>query len=161
MTDDEWGTVMIKSRFGTVLATCCCTCVVLALILLQGCSGVAKIKSTGHLPRLTTETFEEESRHVLNPDTGELEKLTVHKSHTIVTETPSETIEEVWEYVPNPETGEFEKFLVQRTHTTVTQSSSAIPSKHGGLNLEKLGEYLDLISSGLDVLIDIMYLTSK
>lgn len=195
-TDDEWRTVMIKGRFGNVLASCCCTCVVLALILLQGCSGAAKIESTGHLPPLTTETFEEETKHVLNPETGELEKLTVpkshtivkqtpsetieeewkyvpnpetgelekllvYKTHTIVTETPSETIEEVWEYAPNPETGELEKFLVQRTHTTVTQTSSAIPSKHGGLNLEKLGEYLDLITLGLDVLIDIMYLTSK
>lgn len=117
---------MAVSRFGSVFASCYYICVVLALILLQGCSGAAKLESTGYLPRLTTETFEEQSRQVLNPETGELEK-----------------------------------HLVQRTHTTVTQTSSAITPKEGGLNLEKLSEYLDLISSGLDVLIDILYLTSK
>ena len=196
MTDDEWSTFMIKRRYVTALTTCYCTCVVLTLILLQSCSGAAKIESTGHIPRLTTETFEEKSRQVLNPETGELEKILihkthalvtqtpsetneevweyvpnpetgelekhlVHKTHTIVTQTPSETIEEVWEYAPNPETGELEKHLVQRTRTTVTQTSSAITPKEGGLNLEKLSEYLDLISSGLDVLIDILYLTYR
>lgn len=116
---------MIKSRFGTALTTCYCTCTVLALILLQSCSGATKIESTGHVPRMTritTETIEEESKQVLNPNTGELEKLPVHKTHTIVTQTPSETIEEEWEYIPNPDTGELEKFLVHKTHTIVTQT---------------------------------------
>ena len=118
---------MIKSRFGTALTTSYCTCTVLALILLQSCSGATKIESTGHVPRMTritTETIEEESKQVLNPNTGELEKLPVHKTHTIVTQTPSETIEEEWEYVPNPDTGELEKFLVHKTHTIVTQTPS-------------------------------------
>ena len=116
---------MIKSRFGTALTTCYCTCTVLALILLQSCSGATKIESTGHVPRMTritTETIEEESKQVLNPNTGELEKLPVHKTHTIVTQTPSETIEEEWNYVPNPKTGELEKFLVHKTHTIVTKT---------------------------------------
>ena len=73
--------------------------------------------------------------YVPNAETGELEKHLVHKTHTIVTQTPSETIEEVWEYAQNPETDELEKHLVQRTHTTVTQTSSAITPKEGGLTL--------------------------
>ena len=154
-TDGEWRTIMIKSRFGTVLSTCYCTCVVFALILLQGCSRAAKIESTVHLPRLTSETFVEETKHVLNPDTGELEKLTVFKTHTIVTESPSETIEEVWEYVPNPDTGELEKFLVQRTHTTVTQTSSEkiLESEAEDTHAGERTDYDYLILSGLSLTI--------
>ena len=88
-----------------------------------------KIESTEPVTRITTETTEVQCRYVLNPETGELEKLPVHKTQTIVTQTPSETIEEEWEYVPNPKTGELEKFLVRETHTTVTQTSSIKFSK--------------------------------
>ena len=160
-TNDERRAIMIKSRHGTVLTTCYCTCIVLALIFLHGCSGAAKIESTEPVTRITTETTEVECRYVLNPETGELEKLPVHKTQTIVTQTPSETIEEEWEYVPNPKTGELEKFLVRETHTTVTQTSSVKTSEEGGMNRKKLTEYLDLISSGLDVILNILYLTSK
>ncbi len=120
---------MKKGRRGTVLTAYYCTFVVLALIFLHGCSGAAKIESTEPVTRITTETTEVECRYVLNPETGELEKLPVHKTQTIVTQTPSETIEEEWEYVPNPKTGELEKFLVRETHTTVTQTSSIKFSK--------------------------------
>ena len=85
---------MIESRFSTALTTCFCTCTVLALILLQSCSGATKIESTGDIPRITTETIEEESKQVLNPETGELEKYLVHRTHTIVTQTSSGKISE-------------------------------------------------------------------
>ena len=152
---------MKKGRRGTVLTACYCTCIVVALMLLHGCSGAAKIESTEPVTRIISETIEKERKKVLNPETGALEELPVNKKHTIVTQTPSETIEKEWKYVPNPKTGELEKFLVRETHTTVTQTSSVKTSEKGGMDRRKLTEYLDLISSGLDVILDILYLTSR
>ena len=152
---------MKKGRRGTVLTACYCTCIVFALMLLHGCSGAAKIESTEPVTRIISETIETERKKVLNPETGALEELPVNKTHTIVTQTPSETIEEEWKYVPNPKTGELEKFLVRETHTTVTQTSSVKTPEKGGMDRRKLTEYLDLISSGLDVILDILYLTSR
>ncbi len=160
-TNDERKAIVIKNRHGTVLTTCYCICIVLALIFLHGCSGAAKIESTGSVTRITTETTEVECRYVLNPETGELEKLPVHKTQTIVTQTPSETIEEEWEYVPNPKTGELEKFLVRETHTTVSETHSVKTLEEEGMNPRKLTEYLDLIASGLEVIAALLYLTSK
>ena len=85
---------MKKGRRGTVLTACYCTCIVVALMLLHGCSGATKIESTEPVTTMTSETIETEWAMETNPNTGERELLPVNETHTTVTQTSSVKISE-------------------------------------------------------------------
>ena len=151
---------MKKSRYRTVLTVCRCTGLVLALILLHGCSGVTKIESTRPVTIMTSETTEIEWTMVTNPNTGEREKRLVRETHTTASQTLTtmETTEAEWMMVTHPDTGESKKRLVRETHTTVSRTSS---TEEGEGKHSQSDKKMDYLLIGGYLVTTLLYLASK
>lgn len=85
----NWSSKMKNTKHSSVLSVCCCTCIVLALIFLYGCSGATHTISTEQVPIVGSDTIVEEWRLVENPNTGMMEMRLVRKVRTTVSTSSS------------------------------------------------------------------------